>query len=183
MNELTQGLAPVWRARWDQPLRGLGCGRQFLTQTQLPNRAGRTASLLLRLRFKSSKIIIIPLAPPTALLLHGAAAHGPGAPEERGRLAEGGASGLLLVREREEGAGRGCSPGVGQGSHGVKDPQVTRDPLASSVDPGGGAQAAWRACAVRAGIQWAWPWEAVGSQTFISSIPASVAPSSKCQRS
>lgn len=55
---------------------------------------------------------------------------------------KGGASGLLLVREREGGAGRGCSPGVGQGSHGVKDPQVTRDPLAPSVDPGGGAQAA-----------------------------------------
>ena len=70
--------APRWTARWDHPLRGLGCGRRFLTQTQLPNRAGRTASLLLRLRFKSSKIIIIPLAPPTDLLLHGATAQGLG---------------------------------------------------------------------------------------------------------
>lgn len=84
--------------------RRLGCGRRFLTQTQLPNRAGRAASLLLSLRFKPSKIIIIWLAPPTALLLHGATAHGLGAPEERGRLRVGrrGASGVLLVREGEE---------------------------------------------------------------------------------
>ena len=70
--------APRWTARWDHPSRGLGCGRRFLTQTQLPNRAGRTASPLLRLRFNSPKIIIIPLAPPTDLPLHGATAQGLG---------------------------------------------------------------------------------------------------------
>lgn len=150
--------APRWTARWDHPLRVLGCGRRFLTQTQLPNRAGRTASLLLRLKFKSSKIIIIPLAPPTDLLLHGATAQGLGGLQRRGGgwglAEERGASRVLLGRLKEEGAGGGCSPGAGQGSHGGK---VTRDPLASSADPAGGAQAAWCACALRAGSRGVWP--------------------------
>ena len=59
---------------------------------------------------------------------------------------ERGPSRVLLVRLKEEGAGGGGSPGAEQGSHGGK---VSRDPLASSADPGGGAPAAWCARALR----------------------------------
>lgn len=114
--------------------RRLGCGRWFLTQTQLPNPAGRTASLLLSLRFKPSKIIIIWLAPPTALLLHGATAHGLGG--SRGEeAAEGwqkrGLRGSL--REGEEPARESRSLGWGRDAT-EKEPQVTTSPPATSKD-------------------------------------------------
>lgn len=76
-----------------------------------------------------------------------------GPPEERGRLGVGRRGGCLkgsLSQTKEEGAGAGCSPGVGQGSHGGK---ATRDPLAASADPGGRTQAEWCACALRARIR------------------------------
>lgn len=97
----------VWlrggKATWDGLSRRLGCGRWFLTPTQLPNPAGKTASLLLCLRFKPSKIIISPLTPPIALLLR-ATAHAWGLRKRGGAwgLAEGRAKGVLLVRELEE---------------------------------------------------------------------------------
>lgn len=75
-----------------------------MTQPQLPNQAGRTASLQLSLRVQPSKIIIISLTPPTALLLHRATAHRPQGscgtevPEDWQK----GASGFLLFREQTE---------------------------------------------------------------------------------
>ena len=127
--------APRWTARWDHPLRGLGCGRRFLTQTQLPNRAGRTASLLLHRA--------------TAQGLGGSGGEGAvGGWQKRGGL-KGSLSQIEGGRSR-----RRLSPGAGQGSHGGK---VSRDPLASSADSGGGAPAAWCARALRAGVGWVWP--------------------------
>lgn len=66
MNEVAPALAQRWKGEVRPAcLSGrLGSERWFLTQTQLSNTAGRTASLLLSLRLKSSKIIIIPLALP-----------------------------------------------------------------------------------------------------------------------
>lgn len=86
MNEVAPALAQRWKGKVRPAClsRRLGCERWFLTQTQLSNAAGRTASLLLSQRLRPSKIIIIPLALPMALLLQGATDHGLEAPEERG---------------------------------------------------------------------------------------------------
>ena len=138
--------------------RRLGCGRRFLTQTQLPNWAGRTASLLFRLRFKPSKSIIIRLAPPTALLLLGATHHSLRAPEERGWLGAGrreGFRGSLSQRARgKEEQGRNLQRWVRNGSRGGKEALVTRNLSleSSSVNPGGEEPALQRA-----GIPWVWP--------------------------
>lgn len=89
----------VWlrggKAKWDGLSRRLGCGRWFLTLTQSPN-------LLLCPRFKPSKIIIIPVTPPIALLLR-ATAHAWGLRRRGGAwgLADR-AKGVLLIREKEE---------------------------------------------------------------------------------
>lgn len=93
---------------WSRPSRG-GAGDLVLTQTPLPEPAGRTASLPLSLRAKPSKTIIIPHTPPTALLVLGTMAHKPGGSQSKG-VAGGwaeigphrnGASGVLLVTELE----------------------------------------------------------------------------------
>lgn len=80
---------------------GLGWeeGTGTLTQTSPPAWLGALPSSCFLARVKPSKIIIILLASPTDLPLHGASTHGLGAPEERGRQ-EGGLWGFLSHRGR-----------------------------------------------------------------------------------
>lgn len=68
--------------------KGAGLWETVSDSDPAPKAGRKNCLLLLRLRFKSSKIIIIPLAPPTDLLLHGATAQGLGA--SRGEGAVGG---------------------------------------------------------------------------------------------
>ena len=58
--------------------KGAGLWETVSDSDPAPKPGMKNCLLLLRLRFKSSKIIIIPLAPPTDLLLHGATAQGLG---------------------------------------------------------------------------------------------------------
>ena len=86
--------------------KGAGLWETVSDSDPAPKPGRKNCLLLLRLRFKSSKIIIIPLAPPTDLLLHGATAQGLGG--SRGEGAVGG-------WQKREGGGWGGGAGGGRG--------------------------------------------------------------------